>query len=98
MPCSCVNVNRALFIRKQALDSLFAKERLSYIKMMNVEPQLELEFTKKVFNPSIHVNLNEYLFPYVRVAHLNAEGIFIHTQHLLQSMLGADSKFSYGRS
>jgi hypothetical protein len=93
MPCSCANVDRAAFIRKQALDSLLGNVKLSYIKMINVESQLELEFTKKVSNPSIQVNLNEYLFPYVRVGHVDTEGIIIDTEHLLQSMFGADSKF-----
>jgi hypothetical protein len=47
--------------------------------MINVESQLELELTKKVSNLSNHVNLNEYIFPYVRVGYLDAEGIIIYT-------------------
>jgi len=90
---SLTNIGRASYTRKRALDSLFGKGKATYSKILNAEACLQEKYGKKTTNLSDHIDLNEFLFPYVRVSHVDVEGLIVHTQHLVQSLIAADSKY-----
>jgi hypothetical protein len=76
---SLTNIDRASYTRKRALDSLCGKGKATYSKMLNAEACLQEKYGKKTNNLSDHIDLNELLSPYVRVSHVDVEGLIVHT-------------------
>lgn len=83
---SLANVDRATMIRKQILDELFGKDKITSLKLSQTELSLKAFNTKELEGKRL-------LFFYVRVNHTDAAGCIIHSQSYLQSLLASEAKF-----